>query len=266
MCARPYPPDASTSRAAAATSHARNPDVFGGECEGGMTNASKWDYSALMATKLDELFLAERTVRRLHAELASQGKKLVPEIAKRTRAALEEGDTDDAAATLVRLSVLLGEIEGPEAVDLLVDILGGESAEARAVAGEELENIAFERFKEVALGIERALARLPKDSPALTELPYLLAEVAEPGCVKLLGKFLAHSEGEVVASAIEALAELGDPTAAPLLAPLVRDGRQVEVDDEAEGLLVTIGELAHEARELLGEVETKQSGGKPPRR
>ena len=57
---------------------------------------------------------------------------------------------------------------------------GGESAEARAVAGEELENIAFERFKEVALGIERALARLPKDSPALTELPYLLAEVAEP--------------------------------------------------------------------------------------
>jgi hypothetical protein len=29
---------------------------------------------------------------------------------------------------------------------------------------------------------------------------------------------------------------------------------------------VTIGELAHEARELLGEVETKQSGGKPPRR
>ena len=172
MCSRPYPPDASTSRAAAATSHARNPDVFGGECEGGMTNASKWDYSALMATKLDELFLAERTVRRLHAELASQGKKLVPEIAKRTRAALEEGDTDDAAATLVRLSVLLGEIEGPEAVDLLVDILGGESAEARAVAGEELENIAFERFKEVALGIERALARLPKDSPALTELPF----------------------------------------------------------------------------------------------
>ena len=62
-----------------------------------------------------------------------------------------------------------------------------------------------------------------------------------------------------------ALAELGDPAGAPLLAPLVRDGRQVEVDDEAEGLLVTVGELAHEARELLGEVETKQTGGKPRR-
>jgi HEAT repeat protein len=218
-----------------------------------------------MATKLEELFAAERTVRRLHAELASQGNKLLPELEKQTRAALEDGETDDAAANLVRISALLGELEGAESVDLLIDILGGESPEARAVAGEELENIAFERFKEVALGIERALQRLPKDSPALTELPYLLAEVAEPGCVKLLGKFLAHPEGEVVASAIEALAELGDPAGAPLLAPLVRDGRQVEVDDEAEGLLVTVGELAHEARELLGEVETKQTGGKPRR-
>jgi len=32
----------------------------------------------------------------------------------------------------------------------------------------------------VALGIERAIGRLPADSPALTELPFLLAEVGEP--------------------------------------------------------------------------------------
>ena len=223
-----------------------------------------------MATKLEELFTAERTVRRLHADLASQGKKLLPELTRQTQVALQDGDTEDAAAHLVRLSSLLGELEGPEPVDLLIDILGGESPEARAVAGEELESIAFERFKEVALGIERAIERLPKDSPALSELPYLLAEVAEPGCVKLLGRFLAHSEADVVASAIEALAELGDPAGAPLLAPLVRDGRQVEVDDDGGdggggGLMVTVGELAHEARELLGEVETKQSGAKPRR-
>lgn len=230
----------------------------------GRTAGRETDYTRVMATKLEELFAAERLVRRLHAELATEGEKLLPELARTTRGALEEGDSEDASASLVRAAALLGELEGAEPVDLLIDILGGESPEARAVAGEELENIAFERFKEVALGIERALTRLPKDSPALSELPYLLAEVAEPGCVKLLGRFLTHSEGDVVASAIEALAELGDPAGAALLAPLVRDGRQVEVDDDVEGLMVTVGELAHEARELLGEVEAKQTGVKPP--
>jgi len=214
-----------------------------------------------MATKIDELLAAERTVRALHAELSSQGKKLLPEVRARITAALGEGDTEDATVTLVRMAALLGELPGPEPVDLLIDVLGSESPEARGLAGEELENIAFERFKEVALGIERALGRLPKDSPALTELPYLLAEVAEPGCVKLLGRFLAHPSPDVVASAIEALAELGDPAGAPLLAPLERDGRQVEMDDDAEGLLVTLGELAHEARELLLDVDAKQGKG-----
>jgi HEAT repeat protein len=218
------------------------------------------DYSAAMATKIDELVKAERTVRKLHAELSTQGKKLLPELREKLVEALAEGDTDDATATLVRVSALLGELPGPEPVDLLIDVLGGESPEARAVAGEELENIAFERFKEVALGIERALGRLPSDSPALTELPYLLAEVAEPGCVKLLGRFLAHADPNVVASAIEALAELGDPAGAPLLAPIERDGRQVEMDDDADGMLVTLGELAHEARELLLDVDAKQTG------
>ncbi len=225
---------------------------------------AKGAIAVAMKTKLEELFSAERAVRRLHAELSSEpNKPLLAAVTAATRAALAEGDTDEAALRLVRLAALLGELEGPDAVDLLIDVLGGESPEARAVAGEELENVAFERFKEVALGIERALARLPGDSAALTELPYLLAEVGEPGCLKLLGRFLSHKSPEPVAAAIEALAELGDPAAAALLAPLERDARQVEVDDEAGGLLVTIGELAHEARELLGEVEETVAPPKP---
>ena len=92
-----------------------------------------------------------------------------------------------------------------------IDILGGVSHEARIAAGEGLETLAYDRFKEVALGIERALERLPKGSPALSELPFLLAEVGEPGCAKLLGRFLQNEDAEVVASAIEAMAELGDP-------------------------------------------------------
>src|SRR5205085_5458536 len=99
--------------------------------------------------------------------------------------------------------------------------------EGRVSAGEALESLAFERFKEVALGIERALGRLSKGSPALTELPFLLAEVGEPGCTKLLGRFLKHEDPEAVAAAIEAMAELGDPAATPFLASLQEHSRQL---------------------------------------
>ncbi len=209
-----------------------------------------------MKTKLPLLFDAERTVRRVHAELLDGERgALLEALEGEARTALASGEDEDANTRLVRIAALLGDLEGPRVVDLLIDILAGESSEARAVAGEELEGIAFERFKEVALGIERALERLPASSLALQELPYLLAEVAEPGCVKLLGKFLLLADPEAVASAIEALAELGDPSAAHLLAPLERDKRQVDVDDEEGGARVTLGELAHEARELLSKVD-----------
>ncbi len=204
---------------------------------------------------LAALFEAERNVRRRHGELLQEGRgELVRELVAAAREATKL-DAEEAALRLTRIASLLGDVEGPEAVDLLIEILGSDSAEARVTAGEALEGIAFERFKEVALGIERALDRLPKGSPALTELPYLLAEVGEPGCVKVLGKFLTHPDAEAVAAAIEALAELGDPAAVPLLAPLEKDGRQVQLDEEdGESERVAIGDLAHEARELLSEM------------
>lgn len=204
---------------------------------------------------LSALFEAERTVRRRHGELLAEPRaELVRALADATRDAAKL-DTEEAALRLTRVASLLGDLEGPEAVDLLVDILGSDSAEARVTAGEALEGLAFDRFKEVALGIERALGRLPKGSPALTELPYLLAEVGEPGCVKVLGKFLGHADAEAVAAAIEAMAELGDPAAIPLLAPLEKDARQVQLDEEdGESERVAIGDLAHEARELLSEM------------
>jgi HEAT repeat protein len=219
---------------------------------------------ASLRERLDALFDAERRARELHAELVdAPHAELVPELSEAARTALTAGDDEDAAVRLVRIALLLGDLEGDTVVDLLVDILGSEAPEARIAAGEALEALAFERFKEVALGIERAVTRLPKGSPALTELPFLLAEVGEPGCVKLIGRFLKHDDPEAVAAAIEALAELGDPTAAPLLAPLERDARQVQLDDEdGEADRVAIGELAHEARELLEEVAKNAQGGK----
>lgn len=204
---------------------------------------------------LEALFEAERTARALHVSLRGEGDtKLVPELRAATAAALKLDDEAEATVRLVRLALLLGDLEGDAVVDLLIDILGGISPEGRIAAGEALEGLAFDRFKEVALGIERALTRLPQGNPALTELPFLLAEVGEPGCAKLLGRFLQKDDAEVVASAIEAMAELGDPVAIPMLAKLERDGRQVQLDDEEGGERVSIADLAHEAREILEEM------------
>lgn len=216
---------------------------------------------------LTALFEAERRARALHHEVVARGAGVVAELEAAAREAMALGDEAETALRLSRIALVLGDLEGDRVVDLLVDILGSDSPEARVVAGEALEGLAFDRFKEVALGIERAVARLPKGNPALSELPFLLAEVGEPGCVKLLGKFLGHPDPEAVAAAIEALAELGDPTAAPLLAPLERDGRQVQLDEEdGEGERVAIGDLAHEARELLLELAASANAGKEPPR
>jgi HEAT repeat protein len=220
---------------------------------------------ATIGETINALFEAERSARALHAELRGEGDtKLIPELRAATAAALALDDEAEATIRLVRLALLLGDLEGDAVVDLLIDILGGISPEGRIAAGEGLEGLAFDRFKEVALGIERALGRLPKGNPALTELPFLLAEVGEPGCGKLLGRFLQNEDAEVVASAIEAMAELGDPATIPMLAKLERDGRQVQLDDEEGGERVSIADLAHEAREILEEMAAEANPAPAP--
>lgn len=217
---------------------------------------------------LSELFDAERNVRRVHAELVkAEPPALLDALGARVAEALALDDEDEAALRLVRLASVLGELEGPRAVDSLVDILGSEEPEARNCAGEALSDLAFDRFKEVALGVERALDCLPVGSPALLELPYLLAEIGEPGVRKLLGRFLSHADPEAVAAAIEALVDMGDAGAASLLGPLTSDARRVSLEDEeGEEGTVTLGELAREAVKLLAEIEGPESAGEAPSR
>jgi hypothetical protein len=203
---------------------------------------------------LSELFDAERTVRRIHDELAAlPSETLLEALTAALSAALREPSEEEAALRLVRIAALLGEHEGPRVVDSLIDVLSSEHAEARKAAGEELQELAFDRFKEVAAGIERALKRLPVGSPALPELPYLLIEISEPGVLKLIGQFLAHRDPDAVAAAIESLVEIGDPAGARLLAPLKGDERVVELADDGgeANSEVSLGELAEEAIDLL---------------
>lgn len=209
------------------------------------------------AAELDQalgtLFDAERRVRQLHGEIADSDEgALLAAIGRAIEKAGKEPNEDEATLRLERLAVLLGEIEGPRPIDLLIDILGSEHPDARAVAGEQLELLAYDRFKEVAKGVERALKRLPARSPALPELPYLLADVPEPGVSKLLELFLAHEDADATAAAIEVAVEIGDPAMAKHIEKLVGDKRTVEMSDENDDSAeVTIGELAEDALDIF---------------
>jgi hypothetical protein len=204
---------------------------------------------------LSELFQAQRKTRHLAEEIAAGPTEIVLLVlADAIAGARAHRKEEDRVLELESISQILGQLPGPRAVDALVDILGSEESAARHAAGLVLEEIAYERFKEVALGIERALEKLPNDHLALTELPYLLIEIPEPGALKLVHRFLEHPNEEVVAAAIEAAVEIGDPASAQKLARLEKDARLVELDEEEETggeASVTIGELAKEARLML---------------
>jgi hypothetical protein len=219
-----------------------------------------------LARLVEDLYAAERSVRALHARIGDADEKdQLAVLAKATEEALGLDDGEEASVRLVRLAELLGDLEGPKAADLLIDILGTDSLEARRSAGEALEDLAFDRFMELALAVERALERLPLGHAALTELPFLLSEVPEPGVRRLLGRFLAHKDPEAVAATIEAIVDHVDVSAADLLVPLEKDTRTVDMEDEegAEGR-VTIGELATEARSLLAELHNAEAHPAPP--
>jgi HEAT repeat protein len=206
---------------------------------------------------LTELFRLEHSAHKLRSELYQAPTKVMLEaIEEAIPQAEKRPEEAERILELSALAGILGHIPGPGAIDALVDILGSDEPEARHAAGSVLEEIAFERFKEVALGVERALTRLPSDDLALSELPFLLIEVPEPGVAKLLQRFLKHPGAEAVAAAIEACVELGDPQAAPAIAALENDKRTVELEEEdgegsGEAGMVTIGELAREACHLL---------------
>jgi hypothetical protein len=207
------------------------------------------------AERLQKLFEAERAVRAQHSELVHQDPAaLLAALTPATREALALDDDAEATVRLVRIAELLAEVPGDAAADLLVDILGTEHGEARLSAGEALEERGYSRFKELALAVERALDRLPKESVALEELPYLLAEIPEPGVTKLLGRFLQLDSAEAVSAAIEALVEVGDPAGVKLLEPLVKDARTVSVAGDAS---ISVGDLAREATDLLRRVRAE---------
>ncbi|MFO0685453.1 MAG: hypothetical protein U0234_25565 [Sandaracinus sp.] len=212
---------------------------------------------------LDSLFAAERALR--EAEEAFFSSASPEDLSRALAAAADDAFAlpagDDRSIRLFRLATLASELPGPEPVAVLLRILDEEDLSARAEAGESLLELAYDRFKEVATGIEGLLARR-HDGPAMEELPFILTEVFDPDPVPLVARFLEHPRADVVACAIEALATYGDPSATAKIRPLLRDERKVVVADlEGEA---TIGELAREAVAALTPEPAPGRGGPRP--
>jgi HEAT repeat protein len=203
---------------------------------------------------LDALFDADKKLRDAEEHLLAHpsGDELSQLLHQATEQALSMEDAREGAARLIRLCDLCAQVQGPRMADTLIHILNQDDPQVRVAAGEALRDFAYDRYAEVARAIERAFEG-DQDGPALEELPWILAEIAEPSAVPLIARALEHPRATVVASAIEALSELGDPEAAPLLKPLLKDRRTVELEEGETTYSTTVGELAEEALAELAE-------------
>ena len=202
---------------------------------------------------LDSLLDADRKLREAEELLFANAEpeELTRALDRAVAAALGAADAREGAAQLVRLADLCAQVQGPLMADALLRILNHDDPQVRLAAGEALRDFAYDRYAEVARAIER-LFEQKVHGPALEEIPWILAEIAEPSAVPLIGRCLHHESVEVVAAGIEALAELGDPEGAALLKKLVKDKRVVSLEEGGASYSATLGELAEEA---LAELE-----------
>ena len=205
--------------------------------------------------KLARIFDADRAMRSAERELLDLKPAQVAEfLSEAVVAAKNNEDALESALRLERLADLCAQVPGPLMADALLSILDEEEPSVRVAAGEALLEVAYDYYAEVARAIDRALDRDDK-GPAMSELPFLLAEVGEPGASKQLKRFLKSSEPEIVAATIEASAASMDVEMLEPLRLLMDDGREVVVEDFDEETHATLGQLAAEAVAALEVLE-----------
>jgi HEAT repeat protein len=203
---------------------------------------------------LSDLIEANKRMLRARDAFFEQGdnKGRSKAIAAEIDRALSADAAPDAGLRLILVSDLLVEIQGPEGVKSLLRILGHEDPGVRVTAGEALVEVLSDRWAEASRSVEAAIPTMTVE--ALRELPFVVAEVAEPAGGAIIGKLLSHADADVAASAIEALVELGDASHLDAIKKLVGDTRALtaeeqEGEEDVDG--GTLGELASDAVEML---------------
>ena len=202
--------------------------------------------------ELQGIFDADRALRKAESKLLRNkgSKELVALLQAETRNALAMNDRREATMRLERLADLCAQVPGPQMTDALIAILNDAEPRVRVAAGEALRDLGYERYAEVARGIERALEQ-NADGPAMSELPWVLAEIGEPSALPLIRRFLENENADVVAAGIESLAQLRDPDSIPDLERFLDDSRVVIIDDFEEETKTTLAELTADALEIV---------------
>ncbi|UCF48752.1 MAG: HEAT repeat domain-containing protein [Myxococcales bacterium] len=206
-----------------------------------------------LTDELQRIFDADRALRKAESVLLRKkgSEELISLLERETDHALRMEDRKEGTMRLERLADLCAQVPGPRMTDALIAILNDGEPRVRVAAGEALRDLGYERYAEVARGIERALDR-NESGLAMSELPWVLAEIAEPSALSLVRRFLDHPSSDVVAAAIEALAQLRDPEAVADIERFVADSRIVTIEDFEDETKTTLGELAKDALEILG--------------
>lgn len=223
-----------------------------GEVSAAMTKA--------LDQKLDKVFAADRTLRIAELDfLDNPGPEHLAALERAVDQAFGLEDGEEGAIRLMRAADLLGDFAGPEVPTLLLRMLNHDEPAVRDAAGSTLLDVGYSRYAEVA----RAMEKLIDEGTAITalkEVPFVLAEIGEPGGVKLCLRLTKHANADVVASAVESLAKLGDPSVIKDLEKLRNDKRVVEDEGDEEhagtdGGGHTIGELVDEVLEHLRSIK-----------
>ena len=205
-----------------------------------------------LSDELGRIFDSDRTLRMAELGLLRHkgSQELVALLERETEHALAMEDRSEGTMRLERLADLCAQVPGPRMTDALIAILNDAEPRVRVAAGEALRDLGYERYAEVARGIERALDR-KADGLAMSELPWVLAEIAEPSALALIRRFLDHLNADVVAAAIESLAQLRDPESIADLERFLGDSRVVTIEDFEEETRTTLGDLAADALEIV---------------
>jgi len=154
-------------------------------------------------------------------------------------------DRIEGSFRLQVLADLLPKVWDPGALALLVDVLDDRDPSVRARAMMNLAAASQTRFPEVVRVVQDALDAGLR-GPALLELPGLLLDCAGsvyPPPVDILVTLTDHDDGDVVAEAVCALAELDVSGVRELLESLREDGRTLSDLDDGPS---TLGELVED--------------------
>ena len=217
------------------------------------------------AQQLETLFDISRKVNALTKQICANPQPGLYDAIRDARDdAFDLANEDEWMLRLNCLAQLLQISRTPAAIDLLIESLD-DDLEEFAPFESALSVVASENVDIVREGIVRALGLLPDDSDVLAILPALVLDYGDPDAPNTLKLFLAHPTPAVVAAAIDALVELGDPSAIKLLEPLAKDTRTIETDDEepCSPEERTIGFLVGLAIDTLNEVQLALSAMHP---